>query len=312
MRRDEILKTASVAAICFLLGAAAYFQAAGVMSLLKISLFEGEDKGGWERKSGAIAGALASVDGGEKSAAAILARNPFDSVTGPLDGMPKKTVHHTDEMALGEGVCEGVRVMLITASEDPAWSFAAVAEGAGRAILRRVGDEIAGMAIDRIDWNFVHFSSPARGGCSIHLGEAAKAGGISKALQNNSKEMAAPGKTGGALSPDLAAKVKRVGDREVLIDRSLISDAMDRQGEVFAKLRIAPVADGVRVTGIRPGSLLALMGMENGDELRSVNGMVISDPKSAMEAYMKLMKADHWVVNVGRRGQPVNLDVKIQ
>lgn len=316
MRRNELFKRAFVAAVCFSLGAAAYFQAAGIMSLVRAALLPSENEAfeppvqGRGPQKPVHPGAL---DFKETSAAAILARNPFDSVTGPLVGHSKKIEDHSNMIETGEGPCEGVRVMLITESADPAWSFAAIAEGASRAILRRVGDEVAGMAIQSIDWNSVRMASGVKG-CYVRLGEAveARGGGITKALQTQPEGSARPPGRGGALAPELAAKIRQAGEHQVVVDRSLISDAMDRQGEVFGRLRILPVPDGVRVTGIAQGSLLALLGMENGDELRSVNGMMVSDPRSAMEAYMKLMKADHWVVNVSRRGKPLNLDVQVQ
>src|SRR5690606_32851837 len=86
---------------------------------------------------------------GRKSASAIISRNPFDSVTGPLDRRDEPEVD-------GEGLedpsgpadlsdplnvppCEGVVVHIVTESTDPTWSLAVVqAPGEQKGKLMRV------------------------------------------------------------------------------------------------------------------------------------------------------------------------------
>jgi general secretion pathway protein C len=68
----------------------------------------------------------------------------------------------------------------------------------------------------------------------------------------------------------------------------------------------------VRLNGIKPGSLLGTLGLKNGDKLTKVNGMDVSDPKAALELYARLSSADHLVVSVDRRGEPMNIDVAIK
>ena len=92
---------------------------------------------------------------------------------------------------------------------------------------------------------------------------------------------------------------------------------LERQGELFGSVRVVPDKEGdrvagLRVLGVKPGSLLATLGVENGDRLTKINGMEVADPKSALEAYARLSSADHLVVSVHRRGKPMTIDVAIK
>ena len=106
--------------------------------------------------------------------------------------------------------------------------------------------------------------------------------------------------------------------REIEVDRSVIAEVMERQGEVLGRVRVVPEKDGsgkgvgLRLMGIRPDSLLGTLGMENGDRLQSINGFEIADPRTALEAYSRLLKSDNLTVSVVRRGQPMNIDVRIK
>ena len=111
-----------------LVAVAAYFQAAGIGQLVGAHLVP----------NGVSAVAHASTVDGPievpgKDAAPILARNPFDSTTGPLDG---KTVAVSDlkpppaPTASGDpyldAPCAGVTSSMVTAAEDPARACCAV------------------------------------------------------------------------------------------------------------------------------------------------------------------------------------------
>lgn len=61
-------------------------------------------------------------------------------------------------------------------------------------------------------------------------------------------------------------------------------------------------AIGVKLFGIRPGSLLAALGFENGDIVTRVGTLEIVDPQNAFEAYQMLYEADATTVTYRRRG----------
>ena len=68
----------------------------------------------------------------------------------------------------------------------------------------------------------------------------------------------------------------------------------------------------MKVTGIKPGSLLAQIGIENGDRLASVNGYEMSDPQRMLEAYARLRIADRLVLRVSRGDKPEEIRYTIQ
>ncbi len=83
------------------------------------------------------------------------------------------------------------------------------------------------------------------------------------------------------------------------------------------KVRVIPEKEGDRMVGmklmgIKPGSLLGALGIQNGDRLTSINGFEMNDPQKMLEAYSKLLRADHLTASVVRNGQPMNLDFSIK
>jgi type II secretory pathway component PulC len=99
------------------------------------------------------------------------------------------------------------------------------------------------------------------------------------------------------------------GDRCTL-HRSTVDEILGHS-ELFAQsARLIPVfkkgrAQGFKVLGLRPGSLLALLGLRNGDEVREINGFDLTSPERALEAYVSLRSATELRVGLLRSGAPV-------
>jgi general secretion pathway protein C len=68
---------------------------------------------------------------------------------------------------------------------------------------------------------------------------------------------------------------------------------------------------GLRLFGIRPGSLLAAVGLKSGDRLESINGFNVATPEEALEAYARLRTAERLNVRLNRAGKPVELTLNI-
>jgi general secretion pathway protein C len=69
---------------------------------------------------------------------------------------------------------------------------------------------------------------------------------------------------------------------------------------------------GIRMFGIRKGTLLNVLGFQNSDRLVSINDFDISDPQKALEAYGRLRQVDHLKVSLVRNGAPTTIDFNIQ
>ncbi|MFH1438369.1 MAG: type II secretion system protein GspC [Pseudomonadota bacterium] len=267
---------------------------------------------------------------------AILARNFFDSITGPLDEDQEEFT--MEDFMQDEPAYEGtalppkcsmgqVAVVGLFASDDPDWSFAAVEMNKNTEILS-IGDGFQGHVVNDISWKYL-FLSPLGSTKSCYLdiwkeelegvGSAPPspiAGRISeKAAQNEPGED--PKKDRMNLQKMMNKSIDSVSDTEKNIDRQLIDYFMENKQMLMQSGRILPniVNDeisGFKVYGIRKTSLWGKIGIQNGDIINSVNGISFTGPEAAWQAWSKLSGSEHLTVNISRRGQDMNLDLNIQ
>lgn len=322
---DALLKRFFPAVVLVLIGIAAYFQASGMGELVASSV--AVDPSSIPTAVAAAprhapAPAPASTDH-TTSGAAILSRNPFDSVTGPLDGKPAPADEHDAEPAPDNSgdpnedpYCDAVKVILITESlDDPAWSFASMSGGDGKSILRRIGDDINGFKVHDIGWDTVWLMSSGNQRCRAVIGGKPPMGkSASSSSPPPEPTIPTPTRRGrGRVPQEIAEKIHKISDTHFSVERSVIPQILEKQAQLFRSLRIVPGSDGQALYGLRPDSLPGMLGLENGDAIKSINGFELTaDPSKAMEAYMKLQSADHLTVSVMRRGKPVNIDVDIK
>lgn len=111
---------------------------------------------------------------------------------------------------------------------------------------------------------------------------------------------------------DFADDIQQVSSHTYEVNRRVIDDAVENQTTMMRSARFVPDQHdgkivGIRVFGIRPGSLLGVLGFRNGDRIERVAGVPISSPDRALEAYVKIREADRVEVDVVRRGRPVRL-----
>lgn len=303
MRFDLALKKSFGWILAALIAVAAYFQAAGISHLIGGAI---APAGPPAPPQTPRAGSIAAVALDHTTAAgAILARNPFDSTTGPLVGEPVPQ-GDAQQAVRDVGPCETARVVLISASDDPSWSFASIYSEGARPMLRRVGDEVAGFTVEAIERDRVRLTSK-QVRCEAVLGAV-----IAARTPPPPPPGGAPGARPGGVPPEIAAGIRRTGERSFTVQRSALDAILARQAELFGRMRIAPDKEGLRIAGIRPDSLLGSLGLQNGDHLQRINGFDIADPHSALEAYSKLMSADHLTISATRGGQPLNYDLKIE
>lgn len=324
MGLDANLKRYFPAVVCLLIALAAYFQASGIGELVASSV--ALDPSAVPSSLPAPRPISTSASAREEhstSAAPIIARNPFDSVTGPLDGSPVDLSHTSvpEEPAnidpYADPQCGGAKVLLITQSEDPEWSFAAIAGSDGKAVLRRQGDDVSGQQVHYIGWDRVWLMTGSSNRCQLIVGDKAP---LPKATASTAKTAtpATPSRgRGKAVPPEIAAKIHKVSETEFNVERSVVDTILENQAELMRSARIVPEKEGdkivgIRLFGIRPESLLGTLGIENGDRLQSINGFEMSDPQKALEAYARLRSAERLTVTVNRRGKPMNIDFNIK
>ncbi|WP_437571216.1 type II secretion system protein GspC [Sorangium sp. So ce542] len=301
-----------------LIASAAYFQATGVSHLLGRTIIP--DRAAGIASPPRASGRAQRYDLHATNADAILQRNPFDSATGPLlpapGGAPEARAAAAGGDPWRDPICDAGRVVLIAASQDDAWSFAAIEGPDGRTQLRRLGGDAPGGTLARIAWDRVWI---AAGGarCQLMLGKSARA--AAPEPPPPPRPQARPvGAEGGmsSIPPEIAARIRRVSATEFNVDRAAVDQILEQQALLMRSARVIPERQGGRVVGlklrIKRGSLLESLGLESGDSLRSINGFDVTDPQKALEAYARLRTANHLSVAIERGGQLMTVDFNIR
>ena len=134
--------------ILALVACAAFFGAQGIMQVVGASIGADARQLAVPSLVGRAPPAIASASPHTTSADAILHRNPFDSVTGPLDVVAAAADSAALEPAAPPDLsdpfhapeCDGVKVLVITASANPDWSFAALetTKDKAKSVLRAI------------------------------------------------------------------------------------------------------------------------------------------------------------------------------
>ena len=167
MSLDSIAKRYFPAIVCALLFVVAFFQARGIGALVAGQLPDPSAKPPVSGPHAPPTGATAR----SVSAKPILARNAFDSTTGPLDAPPPPPPAPVQSAPSDESAedppCPSGSIVLIAEDADPQWSFAMIRTSAG-AKMRRIGDDVDGQKVKQIAWDRVWLSSGA-GRCQLKL-----------------------------------------------------------------------------------------------------------------------------------------------
>ncbi|MBN1114379.1 MAG: hypothetical protein JXA66_03485 [Oligoflexia bacterium] len=104
------------------------------------------------------------------------------------------------------------------------------------------------------------------------------------------------------------AGIRQISEDHVLVEKGEVDRALENINELLTQARAVPHLEngqvaGFRIFGIKPGSLYDKLGAKNGDIIRSVNGVEIRDPASAMSLYQKLRSTDKFEINFERGGE---------
>ncbi len=101
------------------------------------------------------------------------------------------------------------------------------------------------------------------------------------------------------------------------VDKSLIDKVLANTTALATSARFVPwIKDGkpsgFKLYNIRTASIFSKIGLQNADLIKAINGLDMSTPDKALEAYTKLKSASHLTVMVERRGENITLDYQIR
>jgi len=117
--------------------------------------------------------------------------------------------------------------------------------------------------------------------------------------------------------PDpLLDTIERVDDTHVKMPRKTAEHFIQNPMAAAKGARIVPAMkngkpDGLKLYAIRPSSVYAKIGLNNGDTVHSINGVDVSTPDKMLDAYMNLKDAKEFTLDITRRGQPVTQIITI-
>jgi hypothetical protein len=97
------------------------------------------------------------------------------------------------------------------------------------------------------------------------------------------------------------------------VARSVAEQWLSSWEDVACSCRIVPAFScpgrsiGFKLYAIRPHSALAIVGLQNGDTLRRIQGVELSDPNTSLELYQRLVteRPDYVTIEATRSGCPL-------
>lgn len=112
-------------------------------------------------------------------------------------------------------------------------------------------------------------------------------------------------------------QVAHRADSPIRLDRAEMASSMEDLYHLMKSARIHRYGKGkgpggFLLTSIKPGSLLAKMGLRNGDMIMGVNEAPVIRAQQAREFFETLVKGGHITLEIKRRGHPKTLQFEIE
>jgi general secretion pathway protein C len=128
---------------------------------------------------------------------------------------------------------------------------------------------------------------------------------------------AVPNKDTDPFAAELAKGIKKLGEHNYELQRSTLESVLGNMALLSRSARIVPEmkdgkAAGFRLFAVRPDGPFAMIGMQNGDIISSINGLEITSPEKALEVYAKLKSASHLSLGMERNSQKVTKEYNIR
>jgi len=194
-----------------------------------------------------------------------------------------------------------------TVAGSPSVAYAVIAHGAKQE-LYHLGDEVSsGVVLEEVR----HGEVILRRGSErllLAMEEGGKVGAVSRFRQRTRPTMNKAGTEG----------IRQVSPNSYLLERDTVTKSLKNLSTMMRDIRVVPSFDaarqpnGYRVASIRYGSLLDKLGLKRGDVIRSINGLPISDPDRAYQAYQQLKDESSIQIDIFRGSSPQTLTYEIQ
>jgi general secretion pathway protein C len=183
---------------------------------------------------------------------------------------------------------------------DPRASHAIIEDLATRAqALYRIGDTVLDVAtLTRVEWDRVVLERD----------------GVEEVLD---LELQRRGPNARGAAVPAAGRIQRTADNKFVIDRREVEKTVKNLNEVFTQARAVPhfqdgTTVGFRVFQIKPGSVFERIGLKNGDVVKRVNGVELTDPTKAITLFTELQNEGHIAVDLERNRKAQSFSYEIR
>lgn len=141
--------------------------------------------------------------------------------------------------------------------------------------------------------------------------ETATAPSTAASTRSGRGRFGARGAASAELEAEIAAKVKKTGDNQWEVDRTIF-DFLRSNPTAASGVRVMPSVkngkpNGFRVARLSPRSPVSKIGVQRGDVITAVNNTQLTGPDTVLTMMTQLNTLNRVVVTVERRGQPVEL-----
>jgi general secretion pathway protein C len=106
--------------------------------------------------------------------------------------------------------------------------------------------------------------------------------------------------------------VRQVGPGSYEVSRQELDVALANPNQLLMQARVIPSHQGFKMFSIRPDSLYARIGLQNGDVLQRINGLSLNNVQDGLEAFHKLRESSRIELQVERNGQPVRMNYSLR
>jgi hypothetical protein len=161
------------------------------------------------------------------------------------------------------------------------------------------------------------FNLRSRAKVARERGAAELTKSLAAAATRRDRKPSAPTRRSAFSRAELRAGVRKVDENRFVVSDWLVDAAVARAAKIAASHRFATVQNGNRAVGVRIArlprrGLLAQIGLERGDLLKTVNGYPLADAKDIVDAYARLSNSKRLTLVVQRGRRTLNLDYRIQ
>ncbi len=223
-----------------------------------------------------------------------------------------------EEIDLGDNIPSTLNATLVATIEanPERYSLSLITDNSSRnTAVYGIGDNLMGAEVIRIERRRVLINNDGRTEY-LEMDEEDNGEEPSVAVRSTQRSAAArarrapPSRSSSSSSSELSEQIQRTGDNEYTIAQEALDGTMSNLNEIATQARIVPAfedgeAQGFKLFSIRPGSVYAEIGIQNGDVVRSINGFEINSPDRALEVYQRLRDSQRVEVEIVRRGQTI-------